>query len=67
MDEIMNVSDNSYLQNVASLSHEQLKTLGLESCYRICGFQINFYKCGETLPENFMNEHQIESDWLVSV
>lgn len=39
----------------------------MESCYRICGFQINFYKCGDTLPENFMNEHQIEAEWLVSV
>ena len=67
LDETMQMSECPVLQASELPTPDKLKMLGMESCYRICGFHINFYKCGDTLPANFMKEHQIEADWFVSV
>lgn len=33
----------------------------------ICGYNFNFYQAGHILPNDFMDEHEIGKDWLISI
>ena len=42
-------------------------SIASQQTFDICGYHFEFYSAGELLPSDFMTEHQIQNDWLVSV
>ena len=60
---------SSAVHTAPSISHpaKNPSNIKVSETHSICGFDLDFYSTGLILPNDFMNEHQIEKGWLVSI